>query len=51
MVMRHSILKTVLLESLLDQERFIQIVLRQSNIGILSEDGVANTAVAKWFNS
>ncbi|KAL6886034.1 hypothetical protein GGI43DRAFT_418555 [Trichoderma evansii] len=50
-VMRHSILRTVLLEPLPGQERFIQIVLRQPNIGIVNENGVANAAVAEWFNS
>ncbi|KAJ9482915.1 hypothetical protein VN97_g10506, partial [Penicillium thymicola] len=50
-VMRHSILRTVLLEPLPGKERFIQIVLRQPNIGILSENGVADAAVAEWFDS
>ncbi|THC88469.1 hypothetical protein EYZ11_012084 [Aspergillus tanneri] len=50
-VMRHSILRTVLLEPLPGQERFLQIVLRQPDIGILSENGIADAAVAEWFDS
>ncbi|KAJ5233176.1 Nonribosomal peptide synthetases (NRPS) [Penicillium chermesinum] len=49
--MRHSILRTVLLEPLPGQERFLQVVLRQPGISILSEEGVADTAVAEWFDS
>jgi amino acid adenylation domain-containing protein/non-ribosomal peptide synthase protein (TIGR01720 family) len=50
-VMRHSILRTVFLEPLPGQERFIQVVLRQPDIVILVEDGVADTAVSEWFDS
>ncbi|KAE8153733.1 hypothetical protein BDV25DRAFT_149061 [Aspergillus avenaceus] len=50
-VMQHSILRTVLLEPLPGQERFLQVVLRQPNIDISSEEGVADTAVTEWFDS
>ncbi|KAF2257728.1 acetyl-CoA synthetase-like protein [Lojkania enalia] len=48
-IARHSILRTVLLEPLPGQEKFVQIVLEQPNTGILNVDGIADGAVAEWF--
>jgi amino acid adenylation domain-containing protein/non-ribosomal peptide synthase protein (TIGR01720 family) len=50
-IARHSILRTILLEPLAGQERFIQIVLKQPDISIVHMDGILDNAVAEWFAS
>ncbi|KAL4815802.1 hypothetical protein BDW67DRAFT_185521 [Aspergillus spinulosporus] len=50
-VSRHSILRTILLEPLPGQERFIQVILKKPDISIVSEVNIADKAVAEWFDS
>ncbi|KAF2158435.1 hypothetical protein M409DRAFT_61661 [Zasmidium cellare ATCC 36951] len=48
-VARHSILRTVLLEPLPAQDKFMQVVLKHADISIVKADGVDDSAAMDWF--
>lgn len=48
-VARHSVLRTVLMEPLPNQEKFLQIVLIEPEIEVVCVDGISDEDATQWF--